>query len=207
MYDNSTDFYHNQNDESQKVGFPVGIAQEVVQKMFHRYERQTRYEEQAAKLGNLASSDSSVPTVYQEVVVGNDAIPAKSEKEANIVPQPQMKDSSEIYNGDDRGVYRWSQSIRDIDVIIPVSKLIQKAKQLKVKIDPHHLKVEAFHENEHSLLVDQNFTHKVTPDECVWSLVQGEHIQVLFVLNLSIYTMSLLYHKKLIELFLFSNVF
>jgi len=74
-------------------------------------------------------------------------------------------------------LYRWSQTIRDIDVFIPVTKDIRKAKQLKVKIDSLHLKVEALQQSGCCVLVDQTFPHKVKPDECIWSLV-GKHVQV-----------------------------
>ena len=77
--------------------------------------------------------------------------------------------------------YRWSQTIRDIDVFIPVTKDIRKAKQLNVKIDPLHLKVEILQESGNCVLVDQTFSHQVKPDECLWSLV-GEHVQVAFIL-------------------------
>jgi hypothetical protein len=72
---------------------------------------------------------------------------------------------------------RWSQTIRDIDVFIAVPKDIQRAKQLKVKIDSLRLTVEILQQHGSFLLVNQTFPHKVKPDECLWSLV-GEHVQV-----------------------------
>ena len=72
---------------------------------------------------------------------------------------------------------RWSQTIRDIDVFITVPKDIQRAKQLKVKIDSLCLTVEILQQHGSFLLVNQTFPHKVKPDECLWSLV-GEHVQV-----------------------------
>ena len=175
----STDFYHHQQESFQKVGFQPGVANEVVQKMFQRYEKQTRYEEQAAKLQNIATSDSNIPSAIQEVVVSNEAgISGKSEIMPCTAKTNEGKDISEVYNGDDRGTHRWSQTVQDIDVFIPVPKDIQKAKQLKVKIDPLHLKVEMLQHDASHILIDQDFPHKVTSDECIWSLVVGEHIQV-----------------------------
>ncbi|EFX85104.1 hypothetical protein DAPPUDRAFT_222740 [Daphnia pulex] len=179
-----TDFYQHQND-SQKIGFPAGVANEVVQKMFLRYEKQTQYEKQAAILGNIASSNSNIPSACQEVVVSDNAdmdvqSTVESKGEGAVEGQTlksEEKDCSEIYNGDDRGNYRWSQTIHDIDVFIPVKKDIRKAKQLKVKIDSLHLKVETLQPNGSCILIDHTFPHKVKPDECLWSLV-GEHVQV-----------------------------
>ncbi len=110
----STDFYQHQH-ESQKIGFPAGMANEVVQKMFLRYEKQTQYEKQAAILANIASSDSSIPSACQEVVVSDNAdmdvqttVELKSvAKVEGQTPKSEEKDCSEIYNGDDRGDYRY----------------------------------------------------------------------------------------------------
>lgn len=181
-FNSSTDFYHHQHETSQKVGFPAGVANEVVQKMFQRYENQTRYEEQAAKLGNFATSDSKIPTAHQEVEVTSedfsDSRGSKTQQDVDERNKKQDKDGSEIHNGDDRGSYRWTQTIHDVDVLIPVSKEIVKAKQLKVKINPYHLKVETVHQNGNKILVDQTFPHRVASDESLWSLVAGEHVQV-----------------------------
>ena len=111
----STDFYQHQND-SEKIGFPAGVANEVVQKIFLRYEKQTQYEKQAAVLGNIASSDSNVPPACQEVVVSDNnadidvqkTVETKSvETVEGQTKKSEEKDCSEVYNGDDRGNYRY----------------------------------------------------------------------------------------------------
>ncbi|KZR99893.1 putative NudC domain-containing protein, partial [Daphnia magna] len=71
---------------------------------------------------------------------------------------------------------RWSQTIGDIDVFIPVTKDIQKAKQVNVKIDPLHLWVATVGHDGNFVLIDQTFPHRVIPDECLWSL-DGEYVQ------------------------------
>ena len=108
----STDFYELQN-ESQKIGFPAGVANEVVQKMFLRYEKQSTYEKQAAILGNIASSEINIPSACQEVVVTDDAqidVP-KTVKSTSVENRKnERKDGSEIFNGDDRGIYRYNSN-------------------------------------------------------------------------------------------------
>ena len=109
----STDFYQHQNN-SLKIGFPAGVANEVVQKMFLRYEKQTQYEKQAAILGNIASSEINVPSACQEVVVSDNVdADVKNTDESKSVgavkwqtKKSDAKDDSEIFNGDDRGNYR-----------------------------------------------------------------------------------------------------
>ncbi|KAI9561864.1 hypothetical protein GHT06_012826 [Daphnia sinensis] len=178
-----TDFFQHQNDSSGKVGFPGGVAKDIVQKLFERYENQTQYEKQAALLGNMASSDSDVPSACQEIVLGVETdtpepLKVKTQSAAlRKMEENQEKNAREMYNGDDRGTYRWSQTIGDIDVYIPVTKDIQKAKQVNVKIDPLRLQVATVGHNGSFVLIDQTFPHKVKPDECLWSL-DGEYVQV-----------------------------
>lgn len=178
-----TDFFQHQNDSSGKVGFPGGVANGVVQKLFQRYENQIHYEKQAAILGNMASNESDVPSACQEIVLGVEADttePFKVETNSAAwrkIEENQEKDVREMYNGDDRGTYRWSQTIGDIDVFIPVTKDIQKAKQVNVKIDPLHLWVATVGHDGSFVLIDQTFPHRVIPDECLWSL-DGEYVQV-----------------------------
>ncbi|XP_057376422.1 nudC domain-containing protein 3-like [Daphnia carinata] len=178
-----TDFFQHQNDSSGKVGFPGGVAKDIVQKLFQRYENQTHYEKQAAVLGNMASNDSDVPSACQEVVLGIEAdtpeplIVETSNGALRKMEVNEEKNVREVYNGDDRGTYRWSQTLGDIDVFIPVTKDIQKAKQVNVKIDPLHLQVATVGQEGSCVLIDQTFPHRVIPDECLWSF-DGEHVQV-----------------------------
>ncbi|KAK4003488.1 hypothetical protein OUZ56_005249 [Daphnia magna] len=209
-----TDFFQHQNDSSGKVGFPGGVANGVVQKLFQRYENQIHYEKQAAILGNMFKRGSPIrayvkvgplvthparvakiddsnfcptfalsSTPCQEIVLGVEADttePFKVETNSAAwrkIEENQEKDVREMYNGDDRGTYRWSQTIGDIDVFIPVTKDIQKAKQVNVKIDPLHLWVATVGHDGSFVLIDQTFPHRVIPDECLWSL-DGEYVQV-----------------------------
>lgn len=38
----STDFYQIQDDEADKMGFPPGVAQNCMQKMYKKWEKQAR---------------------------------------------------------------------------------------------------------------------------------------------------------------------
>ena len=174
----STDFYQHQHDTSKKVGFPVGVASEVVQKMFQRYERQTRYEEQSALLGNLATTQQSVPSACQEVELNCEPSISTDRGHSLLKSDNHERDHSEVFNGDDRENYRWSQTISDIDVFIPVENTVVKAKQIKIKIEPHHLKVVFLNQEGETQIIDKEFPHKVKSNESVWSLVVGEHVQV-----------------------------
>ena len=160
-----------------------------------RYEKQARLEEQAALLGNVATTDDSVPAACEEVeLVAENVTPQVPTCRPRPSLMKEKKDNlGDHYNGDDRGSYKWSQSIRDVDLILLVPQDIQRAKQVKVKIEPLHLKIEHLAEESWNVLVDQDFSHRVSVDECIWSLVPGEHIQVItfsrkFVIILSAFS-------------------
>lgn len=180
----STDFYHLQSESTQKIGFPPGVANEVVQRMFQRYERQARYEEQAAVLKNVATTEDNIPVACEEVELTAESVGPHVQSDIPICvsalgsKKEKKTNHGEFYNGDDRGNYRWSQTIHDIDLILEVPDNIKKAKQLQVKIEPEHLKVEHVIDGTSVVLIDHFFPHKVAVDECLWSLVPSEHIQV-----------------------------
>lgn len=136
-------------------------------------------EEQAALLGNVATTHDSIPAASQEVeLIAENVKPEDSKPKAKPLPTTKKENIGDHYNGDDRGSYKWSQSICDVDLAVLVTSQLQKAKQLKVKIEPLHLKIEHCSDDAWQILIDQSFPHKVAVDECIWSLVPGEHIQV-----------------------------
>jgi len=163
-----TDFYQLHDASSSSVGFSAGVAHDLVNKLYSRYEQQARYDEKALVLKNMATSEDDVPPAEEEVIITSDlsevAI-SKYEKYDN-------------YNGDDRGAYRWSQTLQDADVMIVVPAEILKAKQLVVNIEPTRLKVETNHDGVKNVLLEKTFPFKILKNESIWSLVPGEYVQV-----------------------------
>ena len=176
----STDFFHLSDETATKLGFPAGVAKSVVQKTFERYERQTLYDEQLKSLNNVATSDSNVPAAVEEVEVQGE------KKEPGITATAHLRkiDRSETYNGDDRGDYRWCQTLKDLDVRCNVVPTVCKAVQVKVNVESHHLKISANVEGDWCTLIDHSFPHKVNRNDCIWSLVPGDHIHVWIFKNI-----------------------
>lgn len=63
--------------------------------------------------------------------------------------------------------YKWSQSISDITVEIPLSRKF-KAKELDVEIKSNHLKVGIKGEKEK--IIDGEFFEKVNSEDSIWNL-------------------------------------
>jgi len=139
--------------------------------MYFRYEQQTREDEKALLLQNVVTSEVDVPAVEEEVVIGSTGsdIKIKTGSRSENTANP-----GDHYNGDDRGAYRWSQTLQDVDVVVMVPPKILKSKQLSVNIKPTQLKIEADNE----LLLEKVFPYTVSKNDSIWSLIPGEYIQI-----------------------------
>lgn len=85
--------------------------------------------------------------------------------------------SSDTYNGAYSEKYSWSQSIKDVDVKIPVGPEIKKGKDVIVDIQPNRLKV-AFASDKDSPIVDGILTNPIVKDDSYWNLQPGEAIYI-----------------------------
>ena len=142
--------------------------------MYFRYEQQTRADEKALLLRNVVTSEVDIPAAEEEVVVGSTiSVPDTSKKS-----KPESSSNpGDHYNGDDRGTYRWSQTLQDIDLLVIMPPDILKSKQLSINIEPTKLKVEA----NNKLLLEKLFPYKVSKTESLWSLIPGNYVQVCII--------------------------
>lgn len=85
----------------------------------------------------------------------------------------------ESYNGAIRENYSWSQSITDVDARVKVPKHVRKGKDVTVVIGKKHIKVSCKDANGQTVvIVDGDLIWECHKDECVWSLVPGEHVHI-----------------------------
>lgn len=122
-------------------------------------------------LASIATADENIPAAIEEVVIG-----VYSEEVGQV--EPDSVSSSEHYNGDSNEHYSWSQSIDDIDVRINVYPEVQRGKQVKVQIDSQALSVSVAKGEDWVTLVEDTFPFRVNKQECLWSLIPGEHVHV-----------------------------
>ncbi|XP_014789674.1 nudC domain-containing protein 3 isoform X1 [Octopus bimaculoides] len=99
-------------------------------------------------------------------------------KNDSNVPSNYQADS-ECYNGAERDTYSWSQSITDCDLRVKVPKDLVKGKQVKVVFNKKHLKISYKDDNgEENTLVDDDLMWEIHKEECMWSLIPGEHVHI-----------------------------
>lgn len=66
--------------------------------------------------------------------------------------------------------------------ILKVPRNLVKGKQIKVDIKKKHLKVSYRADNgEEIIFIDDDLMWEVQKDDCMWSLIPGEHIHVSLV--------------------------
>ncbi|XP_067005129.1 nudC domain-containing protein 3 [Anabrus simplex] len=200
-----TDFYHIQKDPSEKLGFPPGLAREIVLKILQKWEGEARAEEQAFCERKLTTEDTSetvnnselveetsrdtvkdsVIPVAKEVEVESSAeegteTPAANESEEQT-EQKAFQSTGDSYNGAVRDGYRWAQTISDIDVQVTVPPYVRKGRNVRVDVTATTLSVSILEENSSDQwrsLVYGELCHRTNKDDSVWSLVPGQYVQL-----------------------------
>ncbi|KAJ9577192.1 hypothetical protein L9F63_006249 [Diploptera punctata] len=187
-----TDFYCIQDDTSDKVGFPPGIAENCVLKVMRKWEKQARqdddyyYKKRNNKLNNIPAAIEEVEVVSDDtdskVSVENktddkssDEISKKAEHTENHNPTP-----ADSYNGAVLDNYRWSQTIKEIDIQVPVPSHITKARDVKVNVTATSISVSVKdgRAGEWNVLMEGDLSWKNNKQESLWNLEPGKHVQV-----------------------------
>ena len=86
--------------------------------------------------------------------------------------------SGDCYNGAITDEYSWSQTIREIDVKVPVPKEIQKSKDVKVLIESDRIEISLGPLTSPLKHIRGNLAHAVVKSECYWNLTPGEAIYI-----------------------------
>ncbi|CAF4319926.1 unnamed protein product [Rotaria socialis] len=95
------------------------------------------------------------------------------------IEQKKFQSRPETYNGAERELYCWTQTISDIDVRVKIPKQIKKGKEIKVNLTKQHIKVDLIESNEIKTIIDSDLPWPIRAEESTWSLVPGEYIHVI----------------------------
>ena len=105
-----TDFYRTLTEESQ-VGFPAGVAENMLRCYFMKYNMKTK---EAENIQKTAPKVENVQKVEKPKV---EKIPAPIPEKPKT--QDEWQENSESHNGAVRDTYSWNQNFEDVDVTIP----------------------------------------------------------------------------------------
>ncbi|KAJ4443256.1 hypothetical protein ANN_04924 [Periplaneta americana] len=197
-----TDFYRIQNYPSDKLGFPSGVAEMYVMKMLKKWEMQAREDDEYYKKKRISHVED-VPPAIQEVVLPSEedstSQQADSQKKtvsedafiavANLflclgsrstTKQKSAPSSGDHYNGAILDNYRWSQTVIDLDVQVPVPEHVLKARDVRVDVTATTMSVAVKEEggSAWTTLMSGKLCWRTNKDESIWSLEAGKHVQV-----------------------------
>ncbi|XP_072932154.1 nudC domain-containing protein 3 [Epargyreus clarus] len=195
-----TDFYYVPDGQYENMGFPPGVAEELVIKVMRTCDPKNWDEPNGAAKPLDINNEIMCSTVAQEVevVAEEDKIedveqpPEPNEVDtitqtlenqsvSDTAPIPAIPDdyeppiiptqkSSESYNGAIRENYSWSQTIMELDVTIKLPDGVKSSKDLKVTINPGDISVQR--QNGEIILKDP-LPYKIKTIESFWSLSEG----------------------------------
>ncbi|XP_068675149.1 nudC domain-containing protein 3-like [Montipora foliosa] len=218
-----TDFFRVMHSRDDKMGFPPGVAENIVLKVFKRYQEIPYRNETSKRTGkpearadlpstlnstSLASDDCATPSPSEtETQPAEAAIEIESSHPHGIQSGPtcsavaadssfQIKEddehdgrkgltpgkSADCYNGAVLDRYSWSQTIRDIEIKIPVPIEITKGRDVGVEIKSTHLKVwlkkGVSPTTGNSVLLEGKLQRRVKCEESMWLLEGGKFVIV-----------------------------
>uniref|UniRef100_UPI00398F094E nudC domain-containing protein 3 n=1 Tax=Pristiophorus japonicus TaxID=55135 RepID=UPI00398F094E len=90
----------------------------------------------------------------------------------------KCEENSDSYNGAVRDNYTWSQDYTDLEVKVPVPKVIVKGRQVSVDIQSSRLRVAVFEGGSERVIIDGKLTHKINTENSMWSLEPGRCILI-----------------------------
>ncbi|CAF0839601.1 unnamed protein product [Adineta steineri] len=95
-----------------------------------------------------------------------------------VLEQKYFQSRPETYNGAERDLYLWTQTINDIDVRVKIPKNIKKGKEVKVNLTKQHIKVDIIESNTFKTIIDSDLPWAIRAEDSTWSLVPGEYILI-----------------------------
>jgi hypothetical protein len=171
-----TDFFLIQESPKGTYGFPQNEAKNMIARTFQKYD-------------SIPKEVLKKNFETKEKIVKNPPPPPPlqlaKESKLNIAPsavtsspktQEIFQNNPSSYNGAERDNYSWTQTIKDIDIKIPVKPEIKSSKDVKIKIDKQQLQVSTKSSGDY--LINDQLAWRIRPDDSTWSLFPGDHIQI-----------------------------
>lgn len=151
------------------MGLPEGWAENYVKQAFYKWKPKEKLDTEVENV------PVPIPIRYEEITSTEEELevkevntkPSVQETDTKPVSSNQVFTHSESYNGSSFENYTWSQTIKDIDIILKVPEGTT-SKNLKVAIDPKSLSVKL--KADGSVLLEGELCHKCKHLDALWSL-------------------------------------
>jgi hypothetical protein len=151
-------------------------------------------QEESEKNHKLSQADVPVAVQHEEVVSSASSNLSKNvnlNKSEKISPShKKLEIAGDPVNGADQGTYKWSQTTSDLEIIVPVDKLVLKGNLVKVACTKNSIKVSLSGKSRTGnptfdslisngqVLVDGLLSNEIKPSDMIWNLMPGSHILI-----------------------------
>uniref|UniRef100_A0A1A9WE96 Nuclear migration protein nudC n=1 Tax=Glossina brevipalpis TaxID=37001 RepID=A0A1A9WE96_9MUSC len=179
----NTDFYYIQKDAGDRIGFPRGMKEQIVMSCLQKYDPE-------CQAYQLAADDiNEVPPALEEVEIVAKETKAQS-RHIQLVPEvKEFKDEKEennttyfsevdYKNGAVFENYCWSQTLKEIELLIKLPKQVKSSKHIKMELTSNSILIKALL-NQPKVLVSGEVWSKFKHNDVVWTLMEGKlHISL-----------------------------
>jgi len=153
--------------------------------------RKKREEEEKAAASQQASKIVEVDDVEAQRIIEAENAKKTEKVEPAVVEKPEVKsdkkedeeeeeDKTKIKpnsgNGADLDNYKWTQTLQEIELSIPVGPPRLKAKECRIDFNKKHLKVQV----KDRVIIDDDLQHEIKLEESTWALDDGKTILIHF---------------------------
>ncbi|XP_002733276.1 nudC domain-containing protein 3-like [Saccoglossus kowalevskii] len=197
-----TDFYRIMHNREDKMGFPPGVARQMVMQTFTKYEQYAlqmmqREDAEKNKRGEVAPPAVETVEVQSEDPISvekpTDKCEEKEQKTSPAKPSqeskpkaaesghPAITTGTDSYNGAALDNYSWSQSFTDVDIKVPIPTSVKKGKDVKVDITSDRISVSlkpGVVEKDEKVLMAGKLKYNIKREDSMWSLEPGNCIQI-----------------------------
>ncbi|KAH8292170.1 hypothetical protein KR054_006630 [Drosophila jambulina] len=172
----NTDFYHTKRDESDKIGFPKGVRDQILYGAMQRYDPDCWLQTMTSEDGGPGDDGELAPPAVEEVILESEATP----QERDLSPPRNHKQEatfspSDYKNGALFETHCWSQTLKDVELQIVLPEGLQTAKKLCIVIKAQHIKVNS-KQNPEIVVLEGNLSQRIKHNEAVWTIDQNRLI-------------------------------
>ncbi|XP_055841094.1 nudC domain-containing protein 3 [Episyrphus balteatus] len=172
----NTDFYYEQKNKDDKIGFPSGMKEQIVMKVLQKFDPKYRY---------VTDSMEVSPAITEVEVTTTEELPMQTDseiKEASGSKSEIPKDSNkkelfstnEFHNGARFDSYCWSQTSTEIELHICLPEGIKSSKHIGIQIEPNHIKVISKLDPGSVPLFDGVLSAKCKHNDALWTISEGK---------------------------------
>ncbi|XP_055912113.1 nudC domain-containing protein 3 [Eupeodes corollae] len=172
----NTDFYYEQKNKDDKMGFPPGMKEQIVMKVLQKFDPKYRYVTDTMEVSPAiqeieVTTEEDTMQTDQEVEEISGSKPEPSEK---IVTEKDFFASNEFHNGACFDSYCWSQTSTEIELHIRLPENTKTSKQIGIQIEANHIKVISKLNSQSAPIFDGILSAKCKHNDALWTISEGK---------------------------------